>query len=132
MKPYPPTALKAPVTEIMLAWFPADIAPDLKDSNIKKLEKFAEKSLAACSAIQAINVGWGVENDFPVLGGEEGQKGSVLVMFIGWPSIDAHMQYRDTDAFKEAVPLIRGLEGRLNIKMFHVKCRVMENQTRTE
>lgn len=113
MKPYSPTALRAPVTEILLAWFPKDISQELKDANTKKAELFAVKSLKACSDLHAINVGWGVENDFPMRGGEEGQKGSLLAVFAGWSSIDAHMKFRETDEFKEAIPLIRGMEGTL-------------------
>lgn len=132
MKPYPPTALRAPVTEILLAWFPKDISQELKDANTKKAELFAEKSLKACSDLHAINVGWGVENDFPVRGGEEGQKGSLLAVFAGWSSIDAHMKFRETDEFKEAIPLIRGMEGTLKLTIFHVKCGFIENETRKE
>ncbi|KUI70035.1 hypothetical protein VM1G_05291 [Cytospora mali] len=132
LKPYPPTALKSPVTEIMLAWFASDISPEVKDANTKNLELFAEKGLKGCSDIQVINLGWGVENDFPVRGGEEGEKGSLVSMLIGWPSIDAHMKFRDTEEFKEAIPLIRGLEGLKKLTMFHVKCQVMENQARQE
>ncbi|ROW03283.1 hypothetical protein VSDG_01508 [Cytospora chrysosperma] len=90
-KPYPPSALRSPVTEIMLAWFPPDISSELKDSNTKRLEQFAEKGLEA---------------------------------------IDAHMKFRETDAFKEAVSLIRGLEGLKKLAMFHVKAQIMENETR--
>lgn len=130
--PYPPSALRSPVTEIMLAWFPPDISSELKEANTKKLEQFAEKGLEACTDIQAINLGWGLENDFPVRGGEEGEKGSLVSMLIGWPSIDAHMKFREMDAFKEAVPLIRGLEGMKKLAMFHVKAQVMENETRKQ
>ncbi|ROW01351.1 hypothetical protein VMCG_05888 [Cytospora schulzeri] len=130
--PYPPSALRSPVTEILLAWFPSDISPELKDANTKKLEQFAEMSLKACSDIQAINLGWGLENDFLVRGGDEGEKGSMASMLIGWPSIDAHVRFRDTDAFKEAIPLVRGLEGKTKMTMFHVKAQVMENKARKE
>lgn len=116
----------------MLAWFPSDLSPEVKDANTKKLEQFAEKGLKACPDIQAISVGWGLEDDFPVRGGEEGEKGSMVSMLLGWPSIDAHMKFRDTDAFKESIPLIRGLEGMKKVTMFHVKAQVLENETRKQ
>ncbi|KAH8902601.1 hypothetical protein BR93DRAFT_953726 [Coniochaeta sp. PMI_546] len=132
MKPYPPPALKSPVTEIMLAWFPSDLSPELKDATNKKLEQFSDKANEACPDIQAINLGWGLENDFPVRGSEAGEKGCLVALFIGWLSIDAHLKFCDTDGFKEAVPLIRDLEGVIKLIMFHVRFQVMENEIRKE
>lgn len=128
--PFPPSALKSPVTEVMLAFFPSDISTDAKAAARERVAQFAEKGLDKCADIQAVNFGWGVENDFPVRGGDEGQKGSMLVALIGWPSIEAHMKFRDTEAFKESVGLLRGMEGMVKLTMFHVACRSMVNQKR--
>lgn len=128
--PFPPSALKAPVTEVMLAFFPSDISAEAKAAATERVAQFTEKGLNNCPDVQAVNYGWGVENDFPVRGGEEGQTGSLLIALIGWPSIDAHMKFRDTDTFKETVGLLRGLEGLLKLTMFHVKCKSMENEVR--
>lgn len=128
--PFPPSALKAPVTEVMLAFFPPDISADAKAAATERVAQFTEKGLNKCPDVQAVNYGWGVENDFPVRGGEEGQTGSLLVALIGWPSIDAHMKFRDTETFKETVGLLRGLEGLLKLTMFHVKCKSMQNELR--
>lgn len=128
--PFPPSALKSPVTEVMLAFFPSDISADAKAAVHQQASQFVEKGLNKCADVQAVNFGWGVENDFPVRGGEEGQKGSMLIALIGWPTIDAHMKFRDTDAFKESVGLLRDMEGMLKLTMFHVACRSMVNQKR--
>lgn len=131
-QPYPPSALKAPVTEIMLAYFPSDVSAETKTAANMRLSAFADKALTKCADVQAVNFGWGLENDFPVRGGEEGQTGSMLIALIGWPSIEAHMKFRETEAFKENVDLLRGMEGMVKLTMFHVKCRVMENEVRKE
>lgn len=128
--PFPPSALKSPVTEVMVAFFPSDISADAKAAATKRVAEFADEGLSRCDDVQAVNFGWGVENDFPVRGGEEGQTGSTLFALIGWPSIDAHMKFRDTDAFKDNVGLLRGLEGMTKLTMFHVACRSMENKKR--
>lgn len=129
-KPFPPSALKSPVTEIMLAYFPSDISAEGKEAASERVAQFIEKGLNKCADVQAVNHGWGVENDFPVRGGEEGHRGNALVALIGWPSIDAHTKFRDTEAFKENVGLLRGLEGMVKLTMCHVKCRGLENKTR--
>lgn len=131
-KPYPPSALKSPVTEIMLAFFPPDISEQGKAAVNNRVAQFTEKGLNQCADVQAVNCGWGVENDFPVRGGGEGQKGNMLIMLVGWPSIGAHMKFRETEAFKDSVGLLRGMEGMIKLTMFHVECRSMENESRKE
>lgn len=116
----------------MLAWFPSDMTPEVKDANTKKLEQFAKNGLEACSELQAIDLGWGLENDFPVRGGAEGERGNMVTMLLGWPSIDAHMRFRDSDAFKDSIHLIRSLELMKKLTMFHVKTQVLENETRKQ
>lgn len=119
------------MTEVLLVWLPSDISQEAYDAAAKQLQQFADV-LAEEPVIQAVNVGRGIENDFPVRDGEEGQKGSLLNLMIGWPSIDAHMQFRETDTFKNNIHLLRGMEGVIKMTMFHIKSRVMENETRKE
>lgn len=128
--PFPPSALKAPVTEVMLAFFPSDISAEAKAAATDRLARFTERGLNNCPDVQAVNYGWGVESDFPVRGGQDGQTGCLLIALVGWPTIDAHMKFRDTDTFKESVGLLRGLQGLLKLTMFHVQCKSMENEVR--
>ncbi len=127
--PSPPLVLQSPVTEVLIAYFPSDIKPAGKDAAAAQLGQFVEKGLNKCSDVKAVSWGWGVENDFPVRGGEEGQKGSILTAFIGWPSIDAHMKFRETSAFKENVDLIRSMEGIIKLATFHISCRTLGRKT---
>jgi hypothetical protein len=113
----------------MLAYFPSDTSSVRKDAATEQLQQFVEKGLNKCSDVKAVSFGWGVENDFPVRGGKEGQLGTILVAFIGWPSIDAHMKFRETEAFKENVNLLRSMEGMLKLAMFHVSCRNIRRET---
>lgn len=107
----------------MLAYFPWDISPAGKDKVTARLQGFVEKGLNECCDVRGVSYGWGVENDFPVRG-EEGQVAPIFTAFIGWPSIDAYMKFRETAAFKENVDLIRGMEGMVKLAMFHISCRV--------
>lgn len=124
--PHPPQALHAPVTEVMLAYFPATITQPTKDANTSRFREFSEKALE--SAAQGVSYGWGVENDFPVRDSEEGQKGSLFMALIGWSSVQAHMELRETQAFKENVGLARGMEELVKMGMFHMKCRKLERK----
>jgi hypothetical protein len=58
--------------------------------------------------------GWVVE-DLPF----EDQPGKTYVAVVGWESIQAHMAYRETQAFKDTIPELRGqMRG---IAMHHTK-----------
>lgn len=113
----------------MLAYFPSNISSARKDTASSQFQEFVEKGLNKCSDVKAVSYGWGIENDFPVRGEEEGQIGSILIAFIGWPSIDAHMKFRETAAFKENVDLITGMVGMSKLAMFHISCRDLAKMT---
>ncbi|KAJ9605827.1 hypothetical protein H2200_009676 [Cladophialophora chaetospira] len=127
--PSPPLVLLSPVTEIMLAYFPSNISTGAKEAASTRFKQFKEKGLDKCDDVKGVSYGWGIENDFPVLGGEEGQKGSLLTAFIGWPSVDAHMRFRETEAFKKNVDLLTGMEGLTHLGMVHISCRSLERKT---
>ena len=126
--PSPPLVLQSPVTEVMLAYFPSDISPAGKDAAIARLQEFIDKTFRMCPDVKAVSHGWGVENDFPVKGAVEGQIGSVLTAFIGWPSIDAQMKFRKTEVYKENVKLIEGMEGMVKLAILHLSCRSLERK----
>jgi len=49
----------------------------------------------------------------------EGGKARVFLAALGWDSVEAHMAFRETPTFKEAIPLLRG--GAKAIEVHHVK-----------
>lgn len=126
--PAPAQALKSPVTEIILAYFPPDISLDEKAQVSLRFQQFAEKGLHKCTEITSISHGWGVQNDFPVIEAEDGQTGSLFIAFVGWPSIDARMKFQETDAFKQHVEFITKMEGTLKTVTIHVNCRSSERE----
>jgi hypothetical protein len=111
------------VTEVLLAFFPSDISLAEKDAATFQLQQFIEKAFNKCSDVKAVSYGWGVENDFPVLGGGEGKTGSILTVFVGWPSVDANMKFAETEAFKENIGLIGGMKGMIKMVVLHINCR---------
>lgn len=127
---FPPTALRSPVTEVAMFYFPSDISDDAKTVASETMAKFKSQSLDQCADVQAANFGFGVENNFPVPGGEEGQKASALTILIGWPSVDAHMKFRETEAFQKGSALLKTLENVIKVQVVHVKCKILENEVR--
>ncbi|KAL0933935.1 uncharacterized protein CTRU02_210734 [Colletotrichum truncatum] len=125
-KPWPPTILaEAPVTEVLTLFFPADLDEAAKEPLNKQLEEFKTKALDTSPDFKGIAYGWSVENDVPVTG-EPGKTGNLLVAFIGWPSVEAHMKFRETEAFKENIGLLRGMKDITKLAVFHVACRSLE------
>ncbi|KAF2661832.1 hypothetical protein K491DRAFT_773790 [Lophiostoma macrostomum CBS 122681] len=125
---FPLRATQSPVTELLLAYFSADISPELRDAATTKMQQFVENIVGKSSEVQAVNYGWSVENDLPFVGGEDGQKGALLMAFIGWPSLDAKSKFKDTKASKENSGLISGMEGLRKLTTVHVRFRSLERK----
>jgi hypothetical protein len=119
--------LQSPVTEVLLAYFPTDISATGKDEAIAQFKEFVEKSFDGSPDVGDFSFGWGVENDFPVRG-QGGQVGSVLMAFIGWPSIQASVENWETEGFKKNVELIKGIDGITKLVMFRISCRSLERK----
>ncbi|KAI0482386.1 hypothetical protein GGR56DRAFT_685043 [Xylariaceae sp. FL0804] len=71
--------------------------------------------------------GWVVEEpvQFPD-GGPECS--SCYALAIGWDSVEAHLRFRETQAFADIVPLFHGLDGLYGVKVCHVSCKTTEGR----
>ncbi|KAE8824177.1 hypothetical protein PTNB85_08733 [Pyrenophora teres f. teres] len=114
--PTPPSeSLSAPVTECVNSFF----EPTYDQSQYTtQFSQFGEKA-AAIPDIEALGLagGWGLEK-LPHESLGEGVEGSVFNIFIGWPTVEAHMEFRGTQHFGEVMPLLR--DGPKAMKMWHV------------
>ncbi|KAJ0375681.1 hypothetical protein COL26b_006188 [Colletotrichum chrysophilum] len=126
-KPWPPTILaEAPVTEVLTLFFPAELEEPAKEDLSKQLEVFKVKALDTSSDSKGIAYGWSKENDVPITG-EDGKAGNLLVAFIGWPSVEAHLKFRETEAFRDNIGLLREMKGIVKLGIFHVACRSLSS-----
>lgn len=67
--------------------------------------RFAETLTSSAAGLRDVSMGWAVEEvEHPEL---QGGKGKAFVLAIGWTGVDAHMAYRETEAFKDSVHLLR-------------------------
>lgn len=111
----PTNPLAAPVTECINAFFPADHSEEEYNANYATFQAEAAK----VPDIQTTGMigGWGVE---PATheGLGEGVEGKMFASFIGWPTVEAHMEFRTTEAFGKIIGLLRG--GAKGIRVWHV------------
>ena len=126
-----PQALRSPVTEVILAYFPSDVASAQKDGIISHINN-TEENLQSFSGVGSLSYGWGVENDFPIRGGQENQGASILMFFIGLDSIDAHTNYRKTSEFEKLLSLIQNMEGIIKLESFSVSFRSLSRNAEQE
>ncbi|GKT49488.1 uncharacterized protein ColSpa_09669 [Colletotrichum spaethianum] len=120
--PWPPTILaQAPVVEVLTLFFPADLSEGAKTALSAQMDEFKAKALDTSPDFQGISHGWSVENDVPVTD-EPGKTGNMLAAFIGWPSVEAHHKFRETEAFKENIGLLRDMKDVVKLAVFHVSC----------
>lgn len=110
--PHPPTAAlgtAAPVTEVLTCYFEKE--DDGFDSKFNQLIKaIADNS----EGFKAASGGWVMEDvEY------EGKKGKAYVGVLGWESVEAHMSFRETQAFKDNIHLLR--EDSLGMDVHHTK-----------
>lgn len=105
----------APVTELVTLYFEDSYNPDDFADNWKKFSETAAKN---AEGIRSMASGWSIDDvKHKSLG--EGVKGKAFVAGIGWTSVKAHMDYRETEAFKDSVKFLR--DGPKGIEMHHVE-----------
>jgi len=112
LKPHPSPGLAnstAPVTEVFTAKFPSSISSSQKDEYAKNAEKFLE-FLKTKQGFTGASSGWSDEIV---------DDAKLFVGVIGWTSVDAHMDLRNSQEFKDNVHLIRS-EDIKGVEMYHV------------
>jgi len=103
----------APVIEFATFY---KVQPDFKSS----LEKFT-KALGTPEGLVGFAYGETIEETSKhsdQVEGKEDSKGKAVVLLGGWESVQAHMNFRETETFKKYIGLIRGNHG--GAEMFHV------------
>ena len=123
LTPSAPAALRSSVTEVILAYFSSASSSTRKKVAIAHLKAFEEDELRGRSSIEALSYGWGVENDFPVRGGLEDQRVSILMSFIGFDGTDARTKFKQSSTFERMLNLVREMEGILELEAFSVEFR---------
>lgn len=109
----------APTTECISLFFDPAHDAAAYDAN---WAAFASAAAAVPSDCKGIVGGWGVEpHEHEKLGAKEGEKGPAKFFgaFIGWPSVESHMEFREKEEFPQIIKFLR--EGPVGIAVHHVR-----------
>ncbi|KAL8951333.1 MAG: hypothetical protein Q9222_002698 [Ikaeria aurantiellina] len=105
--PHPPSAAVgglSAVTELVSHYFAADMSESDQTSFSDDVKKFAKVLESKAEGFKGFAGGWVVED---ITYKEVEGKTKMWQSCIGWESIDAHMRFRETQAFKDNVDLLR-------------------------
>ncbi|KAK0642426.1 hypothetical protein DIS24_g9038 [Lasiodiplodia hormozganensis] len=107
----------APVTELVSFYVPATY--NTADF-VGPWDEFARVAAENAQGIVGSAGAWAEEDDVEHASLKDvGGKGRVFLALIGWESVDAHMAYRETQAFKDSIVKLRALVS--GIEMHHVE-----------
>jgi len=101
----------APVTEMATFYFEGEPPADYIDGVHKLNQTVTKEEIAGYLGIAVGKTHEEVEKD--------GVKGHAMVAAIGWQSVDAHMEFRNTRTFKDIIPLLRSTSK--GVEMHHVQ-----------
>ncbi|KAF2147578.1 uncharacterized protein K452DRAFT_314696 [Aplosporella prunicola CBS 121167] len=126
LSPSPPAPAlsdaSAPATELLTVYFPSDLSAEdaaTIEANIAKLTAAIVEH--GGSVIKGAAGGWVVETLDYDAAKVEGGKAKAYVACVGWESVDAHVKFRDTDAFKQNITLLREAPQLKGVAMAHAK-----------
>lgn len=122
------SVLKGPGTEVVTAFFPSAITQESKDVVANRVRVFLEKTLEKSPAFRGVSSGWGLEDDFPNPGSEEGETGCLFFALIGWESVEEAKAEKNVEELRDLTQLIVELEGCTKIDRFRLKCELMERE----
>lgn len=110
----------APATECLSIYFEPDHSTSEYDDNFAK---FIEAVGKVPNETQGLTGGWGIEEQKHEKLGKEGEEGPAKLFgaFIGWPSVESHMKFREHEKFPEVVKYLR--DGAKAIAVHHVHFR---------
>ncbi|KAI1463516.1 uncharacterized protein F4812DRAFT_446399 [Daldinia caldariorum] len=125
LAPFPPAVLdnaggkgRTPVAQVLFMYFAPDADADGAET-LARAQNFVAKLVGGefAGLTGESSLGWSVERDVDY----KGEKARVLVVILGWESVQAHLEVRETDAWKDAVGEFRGaVEGFKGYEAFHV------------
>lgn len=118
--PHPATSALSdhvsPATEILTVHFPTDYseADQTKFVNdFKKLVSVIEENAKTYTASAG---GW-IEEELTIPGTDE--KSKAYAALIGWTSMEDHLAFRETQAFKDNIHLLRGAKDLKKVEVVH-------------
>lgn len=118
--PHPATAAlsktTSPATEIVTMWFPTSYSLEDREKVVQRVKSFVTVLEEEATTYTACAGGW-VDEEIDVPGEEE--KGEAYVFLVGWTSVEAHLDFQKTQAFKDNIHYIMEAKGLRKIEAVH-------------
>ncbi|KAI1806659.1 hypothetical protein F4811DRAFT_509901 [Daldinia bambusicola] len=128
-EPFPVSALQhgaaatTPVAEVLHIWFPGEYSDEQRARAAASVREFVDRMKGFAEGLTGEwALGWSVERDIE----HDGAPSCVLVLILGWVSVEAHMKARDHPEFAKNIPLLKNLEGLKGLEMKHVSTTTVE------
>lgn len=107
------TVLSARATKIFFAYYPSDVAHSVQSGLVESINGVLD---AMRGMEQYVAFGWGVETDFPVLGGEEEETGAAFAVFLALDDVECDegvsaKRQAMMDGVKEVLVAAEGFKG---------------------
>jgi hypothetical protein len=108
----------APVSEYASLYFEPEYENSVFDANWSKFVDFASKT---AEGVQGFAGGWAIEEQQHEKLGKDGEAGAakLFALCIGWPTVEAHMKFRESEHFTEVVKYLR--DGPKALELHHVE-----------
>jgi len=111
------------VTEFLTIFFPEEYSSADKEKYHSDVVKFRDIVADSAEGFKGAFGGWVVEKlDDP----KDSEKRTAYSMLIGWTSVEAHMKYRETQAFKDYIYLLRGGKDLKGVTVCHVAAKELQ------
>lgn len=116
--PHPPSAAlgpAAPVTEVLTCYFESEGGSNKADGFEGRFDGLIRSiSDSGAEGFKGAAGGWMVDEvEY------KGEKRKAFVGLVGWESVGAHMAFRETQAFRDNIPLLR--QESLGMELHHTK-----------
>lgn len=113
------------VTEVMVAYFPTKLPMDARSAAPTRFGQSKEQCLEQYRAKRAVSYGWGVEDDIPMRDGMKEEKASVLMVFIGWDSIESYAEAQKNEGYQPNMRPLKNVEGMMKLQTMRIGWRRM-------
>jgi len=119
-EPFPPSVAFSEATEFITAYFPADYSSEDQQTFHDSMKKFGAIVKSAWEGCRGSVGGWVAEElEDP----KTSEKAKAYIALIGWQSVQSHMDFRETQSFKDNIHVLRGAKDLKNVAVVHVEAK---------
>ena len=108
--------VNTPACETLVVYFPSGYSQADQDKFEEDMKKFVKVVEDNADTYTGSAGGW-IKEELPIPGTED--KGKAYAAFIGWTSVQGHLDFRETQPFKDNVHLLRGAKDLKKLTVIH-------------